>query len=372
MEIRCVCHGHQVDDETAERCPVCSCPLLLVHYPEGLSWVVEANEPSMWRYSSLLPRVERRVSFGEGLTPLRRLGGVYLKFENKNPTGSYADRASSLIASRLYPRLRGRTVTLDYVEDFTLSTAYYLSTIARVTVEADPRELNPLDAIGLARIGVSIVFRKATRGVKLGYSNPLTIEGLKTIAYEIAEAKPPTRRVYIPAETGLLAIAVAKGFAELREAGLDVDYEVVAVTVETGKPPLLNHSPYPISHVTVDSEETVKALLNLARRGLKVKPLSAAAYAAAASEREGIAIVTSSITWRTLSAKPGSKLAEEIIKTLRELGEATAYTIWKNLKGRYTLRGVYKALASLEAEGKVCSRYTLQGRRRVKLYHTCK
>ncbi|MCL7452220.1 MAG: pyridoxal-phosphate dependent enzyme, partial [Anaerolineae bacterium] len=69
------------------------------------------REPTMWRYYELLPiRDERhRLTLGEGWTPLMharrlgaelRFGGLYVKDEGLNPTGSFKARGLSVAVSR--------------------------------------------------------------------------------------------------------------------------------------------------------------------------------------------------------------------------------------------------------------------------------
>ncbi|MFN3268812.1 MAG: hypothetical protein ACK416_06105, partial [Zestosphaera sp.] len=85
-------------------CPRCG-GMLSIHYG-GACFQVRRDEKGIWRYS-LLPTFQTRVSLGEGLTPITVVDGVLVKNERFNPTGSYADRASSIIAS--YVRSMGIT-----------------------------------------------------------------------------------------------------------------------------------------------------------------------------------------------------------------------------------------------------------------------
>src|SRR5713226_7111643 len=65
--------------------------------------VIRTRAATMWRYREVLPG-ERRVSLGEGMTPLlnaRRLGerlglqALHVKDEGLNPTGSFKARGLS-------------------------------------------------------------------------------------------------------------------------------------------------------------------------------------------------------------------------------------------------------------------------------------
>ncbi|MGC9117299.1 MAG: pyridoxal-phosphate dependent enzyme, partial [Conexivisphaera sp.] len=203
----------------------------------------------------------------------------------------------------------------------------------------------------------------------LTYSNSLAVEGLKTIALEALERLPRIDRVFVPAETGLLALSVWKGLRDAGEAGADARPEVHAAVIRgTAWPELLRR----IEGVTlheVDPEKAVEGIVRLARAGIRAKVLSAAAFALAEAMGGGLAIVTAS----QRRVQPGPRrpgLAEDVLRVVREMGEASAYEAWGRLRGR-TLRGVYKAIESLEEDGRLCARYVMRGNRRVKVYFDC-
>lgn len=321
----------------------------------------------------MLPPIDEKISFDEGYTPLRRLGGVLAKMENLNPTRSYADRASSVIVSSMKP---GRIRT-EYVKDFTSSMVYYLTSIGtRVEVVVDPESVEMDDLLFLDKLGAKIEFQEnmARMENRMMYEDPLSIEGLKTIAYEIVEASPKGDEIFVPAETGLLAYSVGKGLRELVDLGVAPEYGLIAVTIKgTPTPRILRHSKYGIKVVEVTSRDVLEAVLKLSKVGVKVRPLAATSYAAALSSSSGIAVITGSS--RTIPPTPRnrpSKLKAIIIDLLEERGEATAYEIWRELGTHHTLRGVYKALSSLEAQGYISSTYVMKGNRKVKTYVLCR
>ncbi|MGC9072396.1 MAG: pyridoxal-5'-phosphate-dependent protein subunit beta, partial [Acidilobus sp.] len=100
-------------------------------------------------------RPSRVVSAGEGYTPILRIGDVQVKLETRNPTGSYADRASSAIVSAV-PRTSYR---VGYSVDFAPSIAFY-GRLARasVTIVADPESIDPFDLINIVKAKASIEF----------------------------------------------------------------------------------------------------------------------------------------------------------------------------------------------------------------------
>ena len=58
---------------------------------------VDESQKTLWRYRSVLPKVNNIISLGEGYTPLQQLApDLYVKNETVNPTGSFKDRGMSL------------------------------------------------------------------------------------------------------------------------------------------------------------------------------------------------------------------------------------------------------------------------------------
>ena len=102
------CGSKGADDEASFRCPKCGEILEHSLSDEYLKSVKLEGALTFWKYSPVMPRVERPVSLREGGTPLRkaeRLGenlgmdNLLLKDETRNPTSSFKDRSASLIAS---------------------------------------------------------------------------------------------------------------------------------------------------------------------------------------------------------------------------------------------------------------------------------
>ncbi len=334
----------------------------------------------MWRYSSLLPRLETKVTHGEGFTPMRRLSkDVYVKLEDRNPTGSYADRASSIVASYMASYNKKEDVTVSYLEDFTLSLTYYIHRYVdsiKVLVD-DPTLVNPIEIVLLEKLGAIVEFKQDNKTThSLHYMNSLTIEGLKTIAFEIIERKPRIEHIIVPTVSGLLAYSIVKGLREAEEAGINHSYSVVAVTLGDTHATLLKHAGSDVKVVEVESRDVIKSMIKLSKTGIWVKPLSAAALAEAENRGKSIALLTSSFRKPLLlplsNIDKVSRLGEQILSVLKSFGEATAYEIWELLEKKPSLRGVYKALRTLEQSGKVCIKYKVKGSRRVKTYSICK
>ncbi len=367
--LRCSRCGRDLGDSYVKpRCPFCGGPPLIFY--ENPRFRPDHSMPGIWRYSSLLPQFSKRISRGEGLTPISRIGKIYVKNERFNPTGSYADRASAVIAS--YIASSGlKRVAIKYEEAFTRSMAYYLANseiYETIFCVEDPLEVSVEDFLYLFEKGEVSTCYKSPETAVIEYSNPLTIEGLKTIVYELYERRIRFKYVVVPAKTGVLAISLAKGIRELEEAGLDIDYDVVAAIKKGDPVPEVIRGESRVKLVEIDDLDIIKSLKELVDRGIYTAPISAVGYHVASQLGEAIAIIT--IGYRASSRRRESELRRVIMKTLERLGKATAYEIWRENQG-YSLRGIYKAIRSMTEEGMVCEEVVARGNRKARQYSIC-
>lgn len=359
------------------RCPICGAPME-IHVKR--LWSVEKGIPSMWRYGSMLPKPRSIVSLGEGFTPIRRIGGVVIKDETRNPTRSYIDRGSSMLASFLDTK----TASLEYIPDVSVSlTAYLASKDIDVSVYISTPITSSSEIIEISRLGGQIVFESTKPyGKYIGYDNPYMVEGFKTISYEIYEQLNNARCISIPAEEGLLAYSVARGFAILEELGL-AEMPRIIVTAPTHRQRLgLQDLLMRIKNVRlerVDDQSIVDAIVELSSRGLYVRPISSTSYAISRRHRECVAIITGSETKRLAirgSSRADSKYSARISELQRRVldilsrsvGELTAYEIWRRLGNRASLRGVYTAVETLSRRGFIDVVIETRGARKVRLY----
>lgn len=342
-------------------CPRCG-GMLSIYYRDAC-FQIRRDEKGIWRYS-LLPTLQTRVSLGEGLTPITVVDGVLVKNERFNPTGSYADRASSIIAS--YVRSMGITeLYVEYVRDFTRSLIYYLPGL-RVYVEAkDIFSMDGEDAYLFASHGVEVGI--TTLPTLIRYLNPLTLEGLKTIIFEIYERKINIERVVAPTTTGVLALSLLKGLADLNEVGLEVSYEVVAA-VPKGLNPYYLRNVSKVKIVEVSEVELFETFKKLIRRGFKIKPIAALSYHVAENLGRSIAVVT--MGYRPPLRGKDSEVKRSIVEVLSGGEALTAYEIWRR-KPLYTLRAVYKAIKAMEVRKEICGEVLMKGKRKVKVYRLC-
>ena len=211
--------------------------------------------PGIWRFAAHLPLTDPAhiVSLGEGDTPLlrsARLGAgmglpqLYFKNEGLNPTGSYKDRIASVGISLMRQLGMPAWVAISSGNAGASLSAY--GTRAGVdgylfTLERAPR----------AKIGQIVAYGPQLMSVRgLGYDpqveletwrsvpricainnwlmlitarrySPQSMEGVKTIAYEICQQLQGDAPdvVYVPVGGGGLLSCIWKGFREWRAAG---------------------------------------------------------------------------------------------------------------------------------------------------------
>lgn len=328
---------------------------------------VDHELPGLWRYSTLLPSIKSKYSLGEGMTPINSFDGVLIKNERFNPTGSYTDRASAVVVSYIKD-LGIHGIRSKYVKDFTKSLIHYsLNAGLGIDVVVDDIISIELDdIIYLAQKDINLLRDVKGNYICVGYVNPLTIEGLKTIVFELYERELKVEAVVVPAETGLLTLSLLKGLKDLRECGIDINYEVVAATIKGLNVPLLK-GVKGVRVVEVSEDEVYHALKRLISRGLRTKPLSALSFYVAQNIGNSVAVIT--MGYRSLPASK-SVIKKLIIDALAEGGPMTAYEIWRS-RQTYTLRAIYKAIKSMEMRGEICFDVRSKGRRKVKLYRLC-
>jgi threonine synthase len=204
--------------------------------------------PGFWRYAPVLPIADpaHRVSLGEGGTPLldcprlaRQLGlrRLLLKYDGANPTGTVKDRTSATAVSA--------ALQFGYRATSVVSSGNAGSSIAAYSARAGLRSLifayERASAPKLLQMTATASDLVIYKGVyddlitlwdrlaeerlffDCGASrNPWKHEGKKTLAYEIAEQTgwAPPDVVIAPVAVGETFIATARGFRELRDAGL--------------------------------------------------------------------------------------------------------------------------------------------------------
>jgi threonine synthase len=208
----------------------------------------------IWHYRQLLPVLDEKnmVTLGEGNTPLidgGRLaghgrdggsfgGGLFLKLEQLNPTGSFKDRPIAVAVSKA-KEFGADTIILASSGNASASAAAYaaragMRCIVCIPQNTDIGKVRQAIAHGAMVIYVEgsysnsyEVVKEASRyfnwpNLSTTFINPYSVEGNKAAAYEIYRqlggSAPDT--VIVPIGAGPLLVGMAKGFRELQEFGL--------------------------------------------------------------------------------------------------------------------------------------------------------
>lgn len=255
----CVRCGSRFGADHYDRdCPACRPAVrsnLVVAYDDSLRTKRAKPAPgapwTLWRYGDVLPvSAEEAVSLGEGGSPLHKLGavaaelglsGLYGKDESRNPTWSFKDRLACLAVSSA--KRRGAKVIVSSSSGNAGAAAAAYASKANIPCviftfkgTSGPM-LHQMRAYGAQVIAVEnkkdrwTLMEHAVRnfgwfptspffGPVVG-SNPLGIEGYKTLAYEIAEQlgwRMPDWCV-LPVCYGDALVGMWRGFEDMRAFG---------------------------------------------------------------------------------------------------------------------------------------------------------
>ncbi len=377
-------------------------------------------------FKTMLPRLKQYISLGEGWSPLissKRMfsGRIYFKDEGRNPTGSFRDRAASLIVSHAYEEGYKRII-LASDGNMGVSVSAYAARVGIETIVYVPKNTDPEKILLMKAYGARTIIRDEPidqllvkvekEAEKKGYYNAsstyntLSIDGLKTISYELfLDGVVPTR-IYLPLGSGLTLLSIYWGFKELLDHGY-IKYIPRLIGVETcgnpvygmryglidkpcnekSFPGLSYREPIILKHVLdvikrygeiriVSRRMTIEAAKKLSKlEGLFVEPSSAVALAGALEDQPSEAVIL--LTGHGLKGPGiylrGSRLREprifpgstkylilEIL--LREPG-LTGYEVWRKLGLNITLQAVYQHLHDLEEKKLVISRIVGNKRR---------
>ncbi len=241
--IRCSeCDTDYGTTTTAHRCPACQNPLTFDlpsrSFPTD---AITERAAHMWRYAEALPQFDEPISLGEPVTPLvpLQIGSldVLAKCEFQMPSGSYKDRGSAFLAS--YLKQAG---VANAVEDSSgnagASLAAYMARggIGLKVFCPDSASAGKLAQIQLHGAEVEKIPGarpratealleeiKRSGAVYASHSwHPLFLEGLRTMAYEIAEQLEWSAPDYVccPVGGGSILLGLFHGFSDLLEAGI--------------------------------------------------------------------------------------------------------------------------------------------------------
>ncbi len=231
--------------DAAYRCRRCGEPLEVTGYQHpGIHAGTWCGQTLLERYEEFLPRFGnyRELSLGEGFTPLlnapslaaevgvRRL---FIKNETTNPTWSFKDRGTLLAMAEALSR-GCRAVGVVSTGNMAASVAAYgaragIPVLILVSANTLNDKLPPIAVYGCTVVKVRGSYSDlyyhslGLDGIRFLNSDvPARVEGSKTIAYEICEqcgfAAPDW--VVVPTSSGGNLRGIAKGFDDMRAAGL--------------------------------------------------------------------------------------------------------------------------------------------------------
>ncbi|MFQ6675228.1 MAG: threonine synthase [Fidelibacterota bacterium] len=240
------CQTSHPIDSALWRCP-CGGVLDILHRVRIPVETVKSRARTLWRYRETLPLDDdrNRVTFQEGYTPLvpARFGPkkVLLKLEYLFPSGSFKDRGTAVLVSKL-KELGVTSVIGDSSGNAGLSLAMYgarggLECRIYVPPWPAPVTVEMMKTLGASVVVVegsrSDVERAAQEGSLARNSSPTKryaghnwhpffLEGTKTFAYEVAEQLGWTvpDAVLFPVGNGSLLLGAYRGFGDLLRLGL--------------------------------------------------------------------------------------------------------------------------------------------------------
>ncbi|MFG2563807.1 pyridoxal-phosphate dependent enzyme [Streptomyces sp. NPDC048567] len=214
-------------------------PLAVSALPGMRPEQIDTAERSLWRYRAVLPvPAERRVSLGEGCTPMipvdwagRR---VHFKLEWFNPTSSFKDRGVSVMISHLVAHGVDRVLEDSSGNGGSAVAAYAAAAGIRARIIV-PDATSAAKILQARAYGAEIELVAGTRdevseeairqAERIPYAShnwhPMFIQGTKTVAYEMWESLGFTApdNVVLVAGAGSNVIGCDLAFGELLDAG---------------------------------------------------------------------------------------------------------------------------------------------------------
>ncbi|MBI3325110.1 MAG: threonine synthase [Nitrospinae bacterium] len=214
---------------------------LLLPVPQISPEVVQGRPADLWRYVEALPPLTTRVSLGESMTPFipfeHRGRTVCLKCDYLLPTGSYKDRGAAMLVSHL-KAMGVRRAVEDSSGNAAASLAAYAAR-AEIEIEvfcpasASPGKLTQIQLYGAKLRLIEGSRQRTTEALEQHVAatgdfyashlwHPYFLEGIKTMAFEIAEQNGwrAPGAVICPVGAGSILLGLHKGFRELKDAGV--------------------------------------------------------------------------------------------------------------------------------------------------------
>lgn len=299
VSLECIsCHTEYPVD-THSRCSKCSGILTGKYELGGKFFDLTMRGDSVWQFADVMPYVpdSEVVSMGEGWTPLvraKRLGDalgmpeLWCKIEGENPSGSFKDRAASLGLSLAKSWGNPGVFTASSGNAAAAISAYSaragLDCLVMVREDSTPSKLGQIAMYGPKLLRVRGVFSsqgsllEALEMVQSALPkwlnhfvwapfNPLLIDGLKTVAYEIASQSAKNALpdyIVVPTAGGDLLYGIYKGFQELKATGSVNRIPKMVVAQGLNASPTVSALESNSDHIVeIDSAETVAGALRV-------------------------------------------------------------------------------------------------------------
>jgi len=421
-------------------CPKCGSLVLYDYDSIDIKWKIMFQEHGIWKFSSLLPRFKHKVSMDEGFTPLfpsnniaskLKLNNLWFKDECRNPTGSFRDRVAAIILSHALS-IGVKNIVCASDGNLGASMAAYCSRIGLTPLVVIPKLADTGKVIQMRIHGAEIIEQGETLdeaskkaheiAIKLNYyeataeANCLSIEGLKTIAYEIYyQLGQAPNHLVVPTGSGVTALSIYLGFKQLMELGIVDSIPAIHIVQTTTCPTIalmmryihggegrehglvvgLSYCDNPLADyiarilsrvnsygVIVSLNEIYDSTIELAKlEGLFVEPAAGAAIAGlkllveqgVIDSNENVVVLLTGTGLKAFDVFtqyrrhprkyliPSTKL--QILRILYEHGEIHGYHIWKTFLSKITPQAVYQHLSELESRGLITS--IVKSRRKV-------
>lgn len=194
------------------------------------------------------------------LENLTGVNNVYLKFDGTNPTGSYKDRASYLV-SALAKKWNENKIAIASTGNAASSMAGVAASAGQRAFVFMPSKAPRAKLVQCLQYGAEVIAVDGTYDdafdLSLEFSlrtgilsrntayNPMTIEGKKTAAFELAGSLKDkgVDKVFLPVGDGVILSGIIKGFNDLKFLGL-IDTVPVVVGVQAEKSSFLYKALY--------------------------------------------------------------------------------------------------------------------------------
>jgi threonine synthase len=246
-------------------CPECGEPML-ISWPRRPGIFSPGGGLSLETFRDFLPldRIDRKLSLGEGNTPLvplhrirKKFGlpAVFAKNETMNPTQSFKDRGTAVVVQKAVS-LGIRRIGTVSTGNMASSTAAYgakagLETFVFLKEDTTIEKVRSAGIHGAVLVKVKgdygALFRESYgigRRHKIYFANsidPLRVEGYKVTSYEIFRqlGDRAPRTVFCPTSSGGHLIGLMRGFYDLREEGHLTEMPVFVGVQASGCSPLV-------------------------------------------------------------------------------------------------------------------------------------